>query len=56
MHEPVPNSRFADYPVLWIVDVKSTIWAMAISLMGELCMQSKNIVFQITLKFQNIKF
>ncbi len=56
MHQPIPNSCFADYPMLWVIDLKRAIWLMAISMVFELGVKRENIVFQISLKPKHVGF
>ena len=55
MHQAIPHGGLAYDPMLWIMNVKGAVWTVAIGFIDKISMQSKDIVFQVTFKSQNIK-
>lgn len=55
MHYSIPNSGFMNYAIFRIADCKPLIWPVAINFVCQFAMQLEQIVFQMPLKFLNIR-
>jgi len=54
MHQSVFDFGFMDYPVFRIINIEFYIRIVSISLIDQFVVKFKNIVFQISLKFQHV--